>query len=817
MKLDYDKLYEEQVQNELRCYEQGRHEYLQKRLEAGENIERDKTLVSWINKHMKLMTQGIIDKLEHEKVAHPTRKSKGYMLCKETLPDELAYYTLRYFVCPDMILNEPSVVKVSLSLGGYLEESMNYHKLRLEHHRLNDVKQGLDKKGGRVWSSKQSLKDKGLPHYDLSKADKAKAGMWLMDIVLSIFPYWELKTVKTGYGKHEKTVVRTLDTLLNWIDEADNYLARTAALREPMVHPPIPWTSSRSGGYLKSTYLDRKNSTLVRTFNKQYLKTLDSMDISRFLDSLNAVQATPWMINKEVLDVMNWCWDERIPLGSEGKELMPRYEPVVPPDIPEGFTYDSYKEQHPEDFVKLMAFRATTFKENMRNRSKRFLAKYCLGLADRYKDYEAIWFPHNADFRARLYPIPVMLNPQGSDLSKGLLQFAEGKKLGEDGAYWLHVHAANCWGVDKVSNEERVEWTQRNMDAILDSAMNPKDGMGFWMEADKPVSALAVAFELLKYQVHGDELVSHLPIYMDGTCNGLQHFSAMLRDEVGAKATNLIPQEKPNDIYAQVADIVKEKSETAAHQGDLWANAWVPIITRSTVKQPVMTLPYGATLRGMSGQLEEWLKKNNPMLFTYTDTLRACNWLAKTTYDSIGEVVKAAIDAMNYLQGVARVLAKLDKPVSWMTPIGFPVLQYYMRFDSKRIMATIKGRNIRVSISTDNFILDRGRQGQGIAPNFVHARDSSHLLMTVLLAKQQDINSFAMVHDSYGTHACDTSTLHACIRDSFVDMYSPNVLQEFHENIKKQLEDEQIAMLPEPPMLGNLDLETVRDSEYFFN
>ena len=39
---------------------------------------------------------------------------------------------------------------------------------------------------------------------------------------------------------------------------------------------------------------------------------------------------------------------------------------------------------------------------------------------------------------------------------------------------------------------------------------------------------------------------------MDGSCNGLQNFSAMLRDEVGGKAVNLIPSDKPQDVYMEV-------------------------------------------------------------------------------------------------------------------------------------------------------------------------------------------------------------------------------------------------------------------------
>jgi DNA-directed RNA polymerase len=38
-----------------------------------------------------------------------------------------------------------------------------------------------------------------------------------------------------------------------------------------------------------------------------------------------------------------------------------------------------------------------------------------------------------------------------------------------------------------------------------------------------------------------EEFVSHLPVAFDGSCNGLQNYSMMLRDEVGGAATNLVP------------------------------------------------------------------------------------------------------------------------------------------------------------------------------------------------------------------------------------------------------------------------------------
>lgn len=47
--------------------------------------------------------------------------------------------------------------------------------------------------------------------------------------------------------------------------------------------------------------------------------------------------------------------------------------------------------------------------------------------------------------------------------------------------------------------------------------------------------------------------VSHLPIYQDGSCNGLQHYAALGRDEEGGKEVNLVPAEKPSDVYSSVA------------------------------------------------------------------------------------------------------------------------------------------------------------------------------------------------------------------------------------------------------------------------
>src|SRR3546814_16441857 len=61
--------------------------------------------------------------------------------------------------------------------------------------------------------------------------------------------------------------------------------------------------------------------------------------------------------------------------------------------------------------------------------------------------------------------------------------------------------------------------------------------------------------------VCSSDLVSRIPVALDGSCSGLQHFSAMLRDEEGGAAVNLLPAERPQDVYKRVAVRAQEMAD----------------------------------------------------------------------------------------------------------------------------------------------------------------------------------------------------------------------------------------------------------------
>src|SRR5690606_10428823 len=116
------------------------------------------------------------------------------------------------------------------------------------------------------------------------------------------------------------------------------------------------------------------------------------------------------------------------------------------------------------------------------------------------------------------------------------------------------------YGVDKVSMDERVAWAEENTDQILRTAREA-DSDRFWEDADKPFQFLAAAGEFAGLHRSGHDHECHLPIRVDGTCNGLQHLAALMRDPFTGALVNLTPGDKPADCYRRVATAVTALNE----------------------------------------------------------------------------------------------------------------------------------------------------------------------------------------------------------------------------------------------------------------
>ena len=99
----------------------------------------------------------------------------------------------------------------------------------------------------------------------------------------------------------------------------------------------------------------------------------------------------------------------------------------------------------------------------------------------------------------------------------------------------MKINLANKIGKDKLPLQERVEYVDTVIDEVHAVAEDPRNNL-FWMNSDNPWQTLGSIFELsaaLKSD-NPEEYISHVPVHVDGTCNGMQHYAALGRDENGA-------------------------------------------------------------------------------------------------------------------------------------------------------------------------------------------------------------------------------------------------------------------------------------------
>ena len=636
------------------------------------------------------------------------------------------------------------------------------------------------------------------------KVDKHHLGMKCLDFLIETTGLVELDVV--AEGKHENACyLAATPKTLEWINSRNAFAEGLAPLFLPTIIPPKPWTQPIGGGY----HLPQTRMQLVKTNNLAYLEELHHRrdEMPALYRSLNAIQDTPWKVNARVLETAKAVWDQEITVGSlSGGAIIP-----LPP-----FPEEAKEDKEVRRLWKRKA--AKVHIANQRQVSKRLQASKIMWVAEKFAPEDRFYFPHQLDFRGRLYAVPYALNPQGNDLSKGLLTFADGKPLGQTGLRWLAIHGANVYGFDKASLDDREKWAHDHRAEIEAVATDPLS-QTWWHNADKPWQFLAFCFEFAAAIQEGETYVSTLPVSVDGACNGLQNFSAMLRDEIGGAAVNLVPSEKPQDIYQRVADVVRVKVEARAEAGDLYAIQWLAWgFDRKATKRPVMVLPYGGTRYSSKDFVEEYIKERAEAGDTppWEKNWEAAMYLSFLIWDSIGEVVVAARSAMTWLQKTALIAAKEGLPVNWTTPVGFPVLQAYRDVKSQSVYTRVGDKIVKLALVSDKTKLSKRRQAQAISPNFVHSMDAACLMLSVCRGLDRGIQHYAMVHDSYGTLAADMDALAVELREAFIDLYSHDVLEDFRINVVAGLSEENAAAVPPCPPKGRLDLRSVRESLYFF-
>jgi DNA-directed RNA polymerase len=596
------------------------------------------------------------------------------------------------------------------------------------------------------------------------------------------------------------------EAVLSAIGGIKGFVAESTPLTCPTIEPPMPWTSLNEGGFHGAM---RRAVPFAVSTTPAARPLVREADMPTFYRALNAVQASRFRVNKRVLEVAQKFVEDERPVGEYQGNVIgekPFREAWMDAER------ETWTPQQLDHFTEWKAQTRDWYTRRKLNRESTGRIYTALLQAREFADYTAIHFVHFADTRGRFYAVSAGITTQGTDLQKALLEFADGKSIAgyPEGRHWFLRHGANCYGVDKVSRSDQLLWVKDHHDAILGCAEHPLDAE-FWRAADSPFRFLAWCFEYAEfYKDNGYPL--RVPIGMDGTCNGLQHFSALLRDPIGARATNLLPSDRPQDIYSEVAAATLRRVQLAPEDEHGYRKGWLGLgIERKVMKRPVMTTPYGVTRRTATAYVaEDYLGTKDGVPWERRRHIDAANWLMEHGWPAIADVVQSARKAMDWLSRAAVKAIKHQGGVvlCWRVPSGFLAHQSYATLDTIRIDTMVYGhRQIRVGVEGDG--PDTARHKAGMAPNFVHSMDAAHLQRTVARCADEGITDFLMVHDDYGTHAADCEKMARILREEFVAMYQErDPLAEFFE-------DHPVA--GPPPEKGALDISVVRDSPYFFN
>lgn len=665
--------------------------------------------------------------------------------------------------------------------------------------------------------------------------DMVSLGMHLIELLVETTDYFYIDNSQSVEKKIAE--LRPTEIFLQALQNSeDNSLARVVKY-VPTIIQPKSWNGMFEGGYYSYNSVFMRYHPYIHNTKtlKRYLARLNELDLAPIYSAVNRIQSTAYHINSYLLDVVGSILESG---GNRaGIPQMKPYEklPAFPygdKEIEESEELQVLFKEHKKKMITMI------HKENQRQ-GKALRCTMVYKLAKDFSRFETIYFPMNIDFRGRVYPIPTGLNPQGDDMTKGLLEYAFPKAVSsEDSLQWLMIHGAGLAGHDKICLDERIQWVQDNKDNIVNSVDNPI-GYTWWQEQDKPFQFLAWCREYvnaLAYMfAHNGSLIGfecHCVIAYDGTCSGLQHYSALLRDPVGGSAVNLVDHDKPSDIYQEVANKVLISVENDSHNGTMEdtdrkgnkipgtkaiAEAWLAHgITRKVCKRPVMTLAYGSGKYGFGDQIFEDTTKDNPF-FNGVGDFRAARYMASKVWETVQTTVVSATQGMSFLKELANELASDNMPVEWITPLGLPVQQMYLDLHTECFRLRFGGASVRYRIYVtepkEGEDTDKKKQVSGVAPNFIHSLDATHLMMSVNACK--NVSNFTTVHDSFGTSLGEAEELRGVIRQQMVKLYSENEpLKDFKAHAEELLGRHIDIDLPRK---GTLDINSILSSKFVFH
>jgi len=797
----------DQVNHERLMADQGRQREQRKNHKYRERGIESQTVGSKkIIKHLTNVLAEKIQEFREDALRRPGRRHKA-LLAFKGIPDRvIAVLALQTIL--DALSKHRAYTKTAGMIGRRLEDEVRYTSFEQQHRggfsaaldRTSDFS-GYEKKRRHIL---KAMSIHGLEIPSWSEDTRVSAGVVLLEIIAENFELIEVFAV----NNKNKKELRIRPASLDYIEALNDLSADRMPLYMPFVEEPLDWIDPISGGFHT---LNVYSTALVKTSDRDYLKSVTNADMPDVYNSINMLQRTPWRLNGPIYEMFDYLWTESLPARG-----LPIREDLTVPPRPANIATD--EEARKEWRKKARSVHDTNHRRGSERLACRRLHWVCQQFLDR-----KFWFCHQLDWRGRAYPVTYYLSPQGSDYVKALLTFASGAPVESVSAKRAHaVHGANMWGMDKMTFEDRVTWVQDHEAWLRSIAQDPLDCRD-WEGAASPWQFLAWAIDhvaILDNPLH----VSTLPIQQDATQSGIQIYSLLLRDTGGAKATNVIPSEKPQDLYGLVATELENKL-LAVSKSDSpnarMAKAWLEFgIDRKCCKRPVMTRVYNATRHSARNYVQEWAEEKQQETGRLiprkeNEDEKPFWFLTQALWDSMSSIISSTTRGQDWFSQVASLFADRSLPILWTNPLGMPIKQWYSDYSSYCVRTRIGEKFRQVGLRSSTGKVDRRKMRSAFAPNFVHSLDAAAMMRTMVLAKDLGVQNVSCNHDSFASVAADSPALAEATRKSFYELFSNDVLANLQAELVRQLPYD--AVLPDLPGYGDLDVSMVLKSPYFFS
>lgn len=589
----------------------------------------------------------------------------------------------------------------------------------------------------------------------------------------------------------------------------------------PMREVPVDWGYGEDGKIVGG-YKDFQYDMVRSNYNMYRNHKFDD----RIIDSINYIQSQAWVVNEEVLSVVEK--DLKIPLKNDFVTL------EYPSSEGCEFGVDIKKENHglnEEDLLKVIEARrgfqsdVDLYQAEARDYESA-MGKYrairmAIEIANDYKG-EGIYFPHSYDSRGRIYPIPVGLSPQGSDAVKAMLNYKEGQVLNRDGAEWAFAYLASLYGDDKLHFEERVE---RGMQLMEED----------YRDADEPYQFLAHQIELRKV-IEDPQAIFNGRIHLDACNSGSQFTSALTGDVKGCLATNVTPTIGEDglcdrqDAYLLVANksIELTKLMLSGLLSDEDREVYEELLRlleehgRKICKRPVMVSNYGGTSGGRADMLYDMFRdlKIDRKYITKANAIK----FAKIIGDSITGVLNGGKAFERYIQTMNNVIAKNGRPVIWSTSDGFRVFHIKNKeLPKQRVRLKLPKARRETNIIKKSYSkeVSPSKMRSAISPNYIHSLDAELLRRVALRMRDEGIESSDWIHDSFGCLPNEVSRMLEITKEVFLEMMEKDPLSFLDSELRKQsllhgTTEKQLSKV-EMPRLGEVDLSKILESTWFFS